>query len=299
VLALGLSLGAPRGRLAAVVRCELNLNTHPFLAQHTVQGAPTVPGALLLDIAAQAALSLRPGDRLVRFEDATFERFVKVPARGTTLSVVLRVVAEDDRETVVQERVVSDFVHPSGAILQRGIEHAGSLVVLARAGVPLGERRSEDLTLEGIELADPYQSPDSPVRLSGPFGALQRLVCRPRTTSALFQPREPLASTQAVLPVLLLDALFRVAGTSAMGDQVPISVPVACAWLEVSDHPFHEPAFLIGAAPRFEGDTAFMDWGEAHAPDGRLLLRFASGVARRFGSVPRAEATQMNQETWP
>ena len=296
--ALGLPLVTPPGKLAGAVRCELSLATHPFLAQHRVNGAPTVPGAFLLELAGQAALSLRPQRRVVRFADATFERFVKVPARGTTVTVLLRVFAEDERETVVQAKVVSDFVHSSGAVLQRGIEHAGALVVLAPAGAPLGERRAADLTAQGIELADPYQSPDSPVRLSGPFGALRRLVCRPRTTSALFHPREPLGSAEAVLPVLLLDALFRVSGTCSIDGRVPISVPVACRRIELSDRPFDEPGFLIGAAPRFEGDTALMDWGEAHAPDGSLLLRFSNGVARRVGSVPRAEAPQLEQEAW-
>jgi acyl transferase domain-containing protein/NAD(P)-dependent dehydrogenase (short-subunit alcohol dehydrogenase family)/acyl-CoA thioesterase FadM len=297
--ALGMSLVRPPGKLAAAVRCELSVATHPFLAQHTVGGVPTAPGAYLLELAAQGALSLRPGRRVVRFEHAAFERFVKVPARGATLTVLLRVVAEDDRETVLQARVVSDFVHPGGAVLQRGIEHARGFVVLAPRGAPLGGPRSEDPTVEGIELADPYQSPHSPVRLTGPFGALGRLVCRPRTTSALFRSREqPRAFAEAVLPVLQLDALFRVAGTCSMGDNVPISVPVACGRLELSDHPAHDPSFLIGATPRFEGDTVLMDWGEAHAPDGKLLLRFSNGVGRRVGSVPRAAAARVEQETW-
>ena len=190
VLSLGLSLGKAPGRLAAAVRCDLSVESHPFLTQHTVGGVPTAPGAFLLEIAAQAALSMRPGRSVVRFEDATFDRFVKVPARGATLTVVLRVVAESDRETVLQAKVVSDFVHPSGAVLQRGIEHARGFVVLAPRGAPLGERRSEDTAVEGIEIDDPYQHPDSPVRLTGPFAALRRLACRPHTTSALFRAGE-------------------------------------------------------------------------------------------------------------
>jgi acyl transferase domain-containing protein/NAD(P)-dependent dehydrogenase (short-subunit alcohol dehydrogenase family)/acyl-CoA thioesterase FadM len=297
--ALGLRLETPAGPLAAAVRCELSVGTHPFLAEHTVGGVPTAPGAYLLEMAAQAALSLRPGRRVVRFEDAAFERFVKVPARGATLTVLLRVVAEDGRETVLQARVVSDFVHPNGTVLQRGIEHARGFVVLAPRGGPLGKARSEDATTASIELADPYQSPQSPVRLTGPFGALGPMTCRPDTTSAHFRSREQTGAFDgAVLPVLQLDALFRVSGTCSMGDSVPISVPVACGMLELSDRPSHDPAFLIGAKPRFEGDTVLMDWGEAHAPDGRLLLRFANGVGRRVGSIPRAAAAQADQETW-
>jgi acyl transferase domain-containing protein/NAD(P)-dependent dehydrogenase (short-subunit alcohol dehydrogenase family)/acyl-CoA thioesterase FadM len=299
LIPLGLSLRAAPGRLAAAVRCHLSVETHPFLAQHTVGGVPTAPGAFLLEIAAQAALSLRPGRRVVRFEHATFDRFVKVPSRGATLGVLLRVVAEDDGETMLQVKVVSDFVHPSGAVLQRGIEHARGFVVLAARGASLGEPRRADSTVAGIELADPYQSAHSPVRLTGPFGALDRLVCRPLTTSALFRSREqPPVFADAVLPVLQLDALFRVAGTCSLGDDVPISVPVACGVLELSDRPTHDPAFLIGATPRFEGSTVLMDWGEAHAPDGRLLLRFSNGVGRRVGSVPRDTAAHAGEEIW-
>jgi hypothetical protein len=208
-----------------------------------------------------------------------------VPARGISVTLLLRVVAEDHDETLVHAKVVSDFAHASGFVLQRGIEHASTFVVLRRQGAALDGRRIEDLSTSVIELADPYQSHESPVRLAGPFGALRRVACRPGTTSAHFQPLEPLTASQGVLPVLLLDALFRVAGTCTVDGQVPISVPVACADLEISDHPFQEPGFLLGAAPRFEGDTAHMDWGEAQAPDGRLLLRFSRGIARRVGSV--------------
>jgi acyl transferase domain-containing protein/NAD(P)-dependent dehydrogenase (short-subunit alcohol dehydrogenase family)/acyl-CoA thioesterase FadM len=283
--ALGLTLADAPGPLAAAVHCPLSLESHPFLSQHLVKGAPTVPGAYLLDLAGQAALSMRPGWRVVGFSEATFERFVKVPARGTTLTVLLRVVGENSRETLVHARVVSDFTHASGVTLQKGIEHAASFVVVAPSGAPLGATRKEDLTGQAIELEDPYQSHDSPVRLAGPFGAIRRVACRPGTTSAHFRPVEALSQGPAVLPVLLLDALFRVAGTCTRDGLVPISVPVACSRLEISDQPFQEPGFLLGAAARFDGDIAMMDWGEAHAPDGRLLLRFTGGLARRVGNV--------------
>jgi acyl transferase domain-containing protein/NAD(P)-dependent dehydrogenase (short-subunit alcohol dehydrogenase family)/acyl-CoA thioesterase FadM len=290
--ALGLPLIELPGVLAASRRCELNLETHPFLAQHTVNGSPTVPGAYLLDMAGQAALSIRPAWRVVRFADATFERFVKVPAKGTTLSVLLRVVSQDDSETIVHARVVSDFAHSSGVVLQRGIEHAATFVVLAPQGASLGLKRDEDLTSAAIEVEDPYQSQESPVRLTGAFGALRSVACRPHTSSAHFRPTESLERERAVLPVLLLDALFRVAGTTSQDGHVPISVPVACAHLEISDRPFQEPSFLLGAAPRFDGDIAHMDWGEAYAPDGRLLIRFSKGIGRRVGRVLESRLPQ-------
>jgi acyl transferase domain-containing protein/NAD(P)-dependent dehydrogenase (short-subunit alcohol dehydrogenase family)/acyl-CoA thioesterase FadM len=292
LVALGLPLLEAPGVLAASCRSELNLETHPFLAQHTVNGSPTVPGAYLLDMAGQAALSIRPAWRVVRFAEATFDRFVKVPAKGTTLSVLLRVVSQDEGETIVHARVVSDFAHASGVVLQRGIEHAATFVVLAPRGASLGVKRDEDLSGEAIEVEDPYQSHESPVRLTGAFGALRSVACRPRTSSAHFRPTESLEGERAVLPVLLLDALFRVAGTTSQDGHVPISVPVACARLEISDRPFQEPSFLLGAAPRFDGDTAHMDWGEAYAPDGRLLIRFSKGIGRRVGRVLESRLPQ-------
>ena len=286
----GLLVAPSRGPLARESQVEVSVEAYPFIAQHRLADVPTAPGTFLLELTVKAASSLRPGRRVTRVEEARFERFVKVP-RPRPFSLLTRVVAEDDRETVIQVRLLSDFVHASGAILERDIEHTRTLVVLSAQPEPLSRGRSDDALEEGIELADPYQNPLSPIRLSGPFASLGPIVCRPRTTSGSYRQREVARGLGAPLtPVILLDAMCRMSAVEGTGPTIPILAPVYCGRLELGPDAGTPAASLLASKVRFEGDVGIVDWAEARTPEGRLVVRAEQLIGRRMGEVPRVEA---------
>src|SRR4029079_12271430 len=97
---------------------------HPFLEDHRVTGTPTLPASFGLDIAARTACSLRPERRLRGYLDVAVDRFVKIPdARTVSLRSVADLIEEDDRVRRVRVRLMSDFVHSSGRVLQADVVH--------------------------------------------------------------------------------------------------------------------------------------------------------------------------------
>jgi malonyl CoA-acyl carrier protein transacylase/NAD(P)-dependent dehydrogenase (short-subunit alcohol dehydrogenase family)/acyl-CoA thioesterase FadM len=286
----GLALRAARGPLGQETQVELSAERHPFIGQHRLGDVPTAPGTFLLELTARAASSLRPGRRVVRVEEARFERFVKV-GRPRTFSIVSRVLADDERQTVVQVRILSDFVHASGQVLQKDVEHTRTLIVLSADPAPLSLGRTGDALEEGIEVADPYQHPQAPIRLGGPFASLGPVLCRTRTTSAAYRLREVARGLdQTLTPVLLLDALFRMAAVRGTEPTVPILAPVFCGRLELAPDTGTSVASLLASKVRFEGDVGIVDWAEARGPDGRLVVRGEHLIGRRMGDVPRVQA---------
>jgi hypothetical protein len=286
----GFEIAPSRGALGQETRVDVSAEIYPFIAQHRLGEVPTAPGTFLLELTVRAASGLRPGRRVVRVEEARFERFVKV-ARARSFSIVARVVAEDERQTVIQVRILSDFVHASGQVLGRDIEHTRTLIVLSSQPGPLSLGRTDDALDEGIELEDPYQHPSSPIRLSGPFASLGRIVCRSRTTSATYRLREAARGLGPTLtPVLLLDALFRMSAVRGTESTIPILAPVFCGRLELAPDAGTPAASLLSSKVRFEGEVGIVDWAEARTPEGRLVVRGEHLIGRLMGEVPRVEA---------
>jgi NAD(P)-dependent dehydrogenase (short-subunit alcohol dehydrogenase family) len=286
----GIEVTPSRGALGQETRAEVDVETHPFLSQHRLGDVPTVPGTFLLELTVRAASELRPGRKVARVEEARFERFVKV-TRPRAFSMVARVVAEDDRQSVIQVRILSDFVHASGQVLERDIEHTRALIVLAAEPGPLSRGRTDDALDEGIEIVDPYQHPQAPIRLSGPFASLGDIVCRSRTTSGTYRLREAARGLgPALTPVLLLDALFRMSAVRGTEPTVPILAPIFCGRVELARDAAVPVASLLASKVRFEGEIGIVDWAEARTPEGRLVVRGEHLIGRRMGDVPRVEA---------
>src|SRR6185503_12681094 len=108
------------------------LESAPYLRDHLVHGVPTLPGAFLIGIAADAARELRPRLAIVDFENTSFRRFVRVyPGKPTELRLDARVVETSGDETVVRVQVLSDFVHKSGAVLQKDVVQTEIFVRMA------------------------------------------------------------------------------------------------------------------------------------------------------------------------
>ena len=94
----------------------------PYILNHCVDGIPTLPGAFLNMMIAEAAHELRPDLKITAFEDAAFRKFVRLRSDGpTNLRLNASIVSESDQNTLIRVQVVSDFTHKSGKVLQKDV----------------------------------------------------------------------------------------------------------------------------------------------------------------------------------
>src|SRR6185436_19347028 len=103
---------------------KLDLDSAPYLREHVVNGAPTLPGTFELALAVEAACAVRPGLAVAAAENLTLSRFVKVTdGHPVHLRSIAQILGEAATETLVRVALVSDFVHKSGAVLQKDVVH--------------------------------------------------------------------------------------------------------------------------------------------------------------------------------
>jgi hypothetical protein len=284
-----------------VVPLEIDLASAPYLREHLVHGVPTLPGALLLGIAAEAASRLRPGLTITAFENTSFRHFVRVyEGRPARLRLDTRVVEEEPGGALLRVQVLEDFVHKSGLVLQRG-------VVQTEIGIRMAERppgapaRGAVGELHGaLRLPDPYLLPGSPVRLNGIFKTMERLAVNGQSRQAHYRLggiSYPGASLSRLLPnIVLVDAFWRFGTVMATGDHtLAVYVPERCdrmgVYFDYTDFDLGwlcEPAIFTGANPRPEGDRLLVGPIEVRDREGRLRLTVEGGVCRKFGEIPDA-----------
>jgi acyl transferase domain-containing protein/NAD(P)-dependent dehydrogenase (short-subunit alcohol dehydrogenase family) len=289
---------APVAPVALMRPLAIELGSAPYLRDHLVHGVPTLPGALLIGIAAEAAASLRPGLRIVAFEDTSFRRFVRVyEGRATELRVDTRVVDEREDEAVMRVQVLADFVHKSGAVLQTDVVQTEIFVRMA-ASPPAGPARGDvGASSDGVELPDPYLLEGSPVRLNGRFQSLRGLRVAAQSRFAQYRlngSTYPLSPLQHLLPnVILVDAFWRFGTIMPNGGRsLAVYVPERCdrmrVFFDYTDFDLgwlHEPVLFTGANPRPCGDQLEVGPIEAWDHQGRLRLTVEGGVCRKFGEV--------------
>jgi acyl transferase domain-containing protein len=283
---------------ALVVPVEIDLERAPFLFDHQVHGVPTLPGAYLLSLAADAARRLRPDLAIVAFEDTSFRRFVRVyPGRRTELRLDTRIVAEDEVGARVRVQILSDFVHKSGLVLEKDIVQTEIFLRMevTPAGAP--PQNGDAPLAAGRELPDPYLLEGSPVRLNGRFKSLRNLAVDAEKRRASYQlgnlggPASPLESQ---LPnVVLVDAFWRFGTVMATGERtLSVYVPERCdrmgVYFDYNDADLSwlkEPVVFTGANPRPEGDQLLVGPIEARDREGRVRLTVEGGVCRKFGEI--------------
>ncbi|HET9765320.1 MAG TPA: SDR family NAD(P)-dependent oxidoreductase, partial [Thermoanaerobaculia bacterium] len=322
-LAPATALPARPAPASLVKRLEIDLGNAPYLRDHLVQGVPTLPGAFLIGIAADAARELRPRLRIVAFEDTSFRRFVRVyEGRTTEVRLDTRVVEEDADATLVRVQVLADFVHKSGAVLQKDVvqtEIFVRMVPASRTGEsPPGDAARAAVTelRGGLELPDPYLLAGSPVLLNGRFkslGGLRVVADRRLAHYRLDDSSYPASPLQHMLPnVILVDAFWRFgtimtasggmtngASNGALangGRSLSVYVPERCArmgvYFDYTDFDLgwlHDPVVFTGKNPQTRGDQLLVGPIEAWDREGRLRLTVEGGVCRKFGEVEYAE----------
>ncbi|HET8781208.1 MAG TPA: SDR family NAD(P)-dependent oxidoreductase, partial [Pyrinomonadaceae bacterium] len=282
-------------RDSSVIEREISVENIPYLSNHLVDGVPTLPGAFVISIFADAAQELRPNLKIISFENAAFRRFTKVfKQRKTPLRVESRIVSEDDANTVIHVRILSDFVHSSGVTLQKDVlQHEILVRMAAQCAQP--PRASKHSVINGSAAPDPFTMNGSNVLLSGPFDAIKNLIIGPDQRSAhlrLDNVNDCSANHQSLLAkIVLMDSLWRFGVIRVEGNTMPVFVPEACEVMKIffDFHdfvlPLSSPLTLFGANPRPDGERLHMGPVEAVDENDNTLVLVERGVCRRFGEV--------------
>jgi acyl transferase domain-containing protein/NAD(P)-dependent dehydrogenase (short-subunit alcohol dehydrogenase family) len=286
---------AKRDRL--VLERTVNLDEAPYIRNHIVDGIPTLPGAYLIMIVAEAALEFRPGLKITAFEEASFRRFVRVRTDvPTKLRLNATLVSEDEQSTFVRVQVISDFLHKNGMVLQKDVVYFEMSVRLS-AAIHAAQNGHRVHRAEGRMLSDPYITGAPPVQLTGPFKTLQNIVAGDRVRSAEYRPEEEIQET-AYRPflanLLVMDSLWRFACIDSSGsDAVPIYIPLAGKVMNMYydiASPSNTPTllgklYMTGFNPEKDQDYLTIGPVEARDTNGAILMEVESGRCRKVGEV--------------
>jgi NAD(P)-dependent dehydrogenase (short-subunit alcohol dehydrogenase family) len=270
----------------------------PYILNHRVDGVPTLPGAFLIMIVAEAALELRPDLKITAFEDASFRRFVRLRSDGPTklrLNAIL--ASEDERSSLVRVQVVSDFTHKNGMVLQKDVVQTEISVRMGpavnRAGAVNGLSRPQ-----GRTLSDPYVMEGSPVHLNGPFRTLTNIVVGTSGRSADYKMHGGENGLSFLSSLMVMDSLWRFGAIDMDTDNtLPVYVPEACkvmkVYYDLTNHltnhsdasPLSGELSMTGSNPTADEDKLTIGPVEVRDHAGSILLTVDGGVCRRLGEV--------------
>lgn len=268
----------------------------PFLSDHLVHGVSTVPGAFECELIARAVQPMRPNRKIVAFENLRFLKFAKVfKNKDLVLRCEVKLISEDDNESLLHAKVLSDFIHKNGTVLQKDIVHLEGNVRLATRIKPLPSKFSELNSFSGKRLPDPYNIKGATVRLKGMFECMNNIVIAEGRRRADFKVRnaDRLSSiSDFLVPCILMDAVWRFSVIHSNNDNsMPVYVPeVGSVRLlpglnDKKIHMDYKDIVLIGYNPRFEGNLTHSDWIQAVDSQGQILLIGEKLSASKFGDV--------------
>ena len=220
-----------------VVERELSLDVDGYLEQHQVNGVPTLPGTLVPEIAAEAALALEPDRRVAALSDLVLEAFLRVhPARpGMVFRVVAERGAEDSGQVPVSVRVLSDLRAPQGTLLKKDRLHFAVTVHMQRelsrgpAVFPWPEDPDE------VPVVDPYHVANPAVHLTGSWVSTADTRVHASGNRAVFAPNQlPAAFAGFRVPAVLMDGLARTAVLTP-ARSAPLAAPLSIGRVEFFD----------------------------------------------------------------
>lgn len=287
----------------------LNFQNAPYLLDHLVNGIPTMPATFEQELIVQAAQALRTDRQVVAIENSSFSRFIKFfNHKEVLLTAEATILAEDPQDTLVHVRLLSDFVHKNGVVLQKDCVHCEMNVRLTSAPKPIIGRYSTWNGFEGQSIQEAYMEPDSPVSLRGVFQCLNEIVIgtdRRRARFRLQNPGNLALVANFATPAVLIDAMLRVATSNGDANN-PKAVFVPQGWEKLSLtpnlndrqlHQLHGELYLIGSNSWMKGDELFCDWLQVMDVSGTVLavMERASGLSR--GAQPTHQPTQLQQLT--
>ncbi len=288
---------------------SLNVQNAPYLLDHLVNGIPTMPATFEQELIVQAAQALRTDRQVVAIENSSFSRFIKFfNHKEVVLTAEATILVEDPQDTLVHVRLLSDFVHKNGVVLQKDCVHCEMNVRLTSAPKPIIGRYSTWNGFEGQSIQEAYMEPDSPVSLRGVFQCLNEIVIgtdRRRARFRLQNPGNLALVANFATPAVLIDAMLRVATSNGDANN-PKAVFVPQGWEKLSVtpnlndrqlHELHGELYLIGSNSWMKGDELFCDWLQVMDVSGTVLavMERASGLSR--GAQPTHQPTQLQQLT--
>jgi len=272
----------------------------PYILNHCVDGIPTLPGAFLNMMIAEAAHELRPDLKITAFEDAAFRRFVRLRSDGpTNLRLNAAVVSESNESTLIRVEVVSDFTHKSGKVLQKDVVQTEMSVRMGPAvNRPRSTAANGSSGATGRVLSDPYVMKGSPVHLNGPFRTLNNIVVGESNRSADYRMTEMSGigsgGNAFLSSLMVMDSLWRFGAIDLHADNtLPVYVPEACRVMNVYfdlGNPgvmstLSSELSMRGSNPTADQDRLTIGPVEVRDSEGSVLLSVDGGVCRRLGEV--------------
>lgn len=291
------SLGVSRE--VCEVSWNLSLNNQPYILDHVVGGRPTYPGSFEVELAIQAASSLRPNLHIVLLEDTNLMKFIKFPSHSDSVMLRGRVqaVSESSGNTLVRVQLLSDFVHSSGKILQKDVVHFETTLHMSSRTKPIEVPYQSFDVVNGISVSDPYLSSDAFVRLQGFFDCIGGIEIGLHGRKGKYRIKE--ANMLSMIshfhtPSIMVDAALRFSSISVNSEGlIPLYVPIKCREIyiasDINDAVLAARGVeieLLGSNPRIEGQTICNDWVQASDREGRVLLLAKDMMAMKVGEVP-------------
>jgi hypothetical protein len=275
-----------------------------------VQGLPTAPGAVLVELAVEAASELVPGLIPAAVTEVRFRHSVRANA-GDQLPRIRVSATRDAVPSAVDPGTVAVHVAVESATSAPRFSYAEMTVRLARtvahvtapdwpgpsAAAPPGSR---DGPREAAP--DPYRIPGSPVLLAGVLGALRQPRIHVDGASARYRVEDVdpgLDLTSYRIPVIALDCLFRMFPLARCHRcrTLSVGVPVAASRIDLGTTCNDvEITRLFGELEL--GSNATGRTIVATAPDGRVLLR-VTGLEMHELSRYHLDTREWSALDWP
>ncbi|HDR8858352.1 TPA: SDR family oxidoreductase [Burkholderia territorii] len=297
-------LGAELARTGDSVTFErvFDLERDAYLQHHVVNGFPTLPGTFVPEVAAEAALRLVPGLKVVGFADAAFLHFLRVydAKRPSVKRIHARIASRDGDTVQVRVRISGDVLAPGGQVLVRDKPHFEITVRLADAYAP-APIWYEPAAGAFTPVADPYHFDAAPVRLTGMFVSTTDTGMSDAGKQARFRlnvPGDDPVFSRFVVPSILLDGLARVAALDHVaGDYIPLAAPMSIGRIDIYEAgndcelSSRHASIALRVTPRafaLEGPASSGNRFVAVRPDGRILMQMRDVTGIVIGYVHRA-----------
>jgi len=275
-----------------VAERTLTLATDGYVADHLVNGIPTLPGSFAVAIVAEAALALAPGCRLAAITDLTFDKFLRFYSgrSATTFRIVAEKAPGGRDDTAVAVRVLSDVRAPDGRLLQRDRLHVQATAHLLR-NLPCPPVSSLPATTCETAAVDPYHIANGAVYLAGSLVSTTRTRVHNGGARAEFYlpvERRHEAFARLCVPAVLLDGLMRLAVASSERF-VPLAAPTRIGRID-----FYDTRNDVELAEEFDDRVQLYStrWIDdqveelaAVAPDSRLLVKISRLRGVVFGYI--------------
>ncbi len=280
---------------------DISTDNAPFLLAHKISNTPTLPGAFITSLIGDAAKKLRPELKITAFENMYSRKFIKVfKDKKIHLRVIARIVSENEKESNIEVKVISDFIHKSGKILQKDIIHSETILKMSNEiSQPIHQNQKfrDSLSETKESLPDPYVMGNSKVHLGIGFDVLSRIEVDDQYRKGeynLLDINYRSDDYKKFMPVfILMDAMWRFGGISVNSNgDMPLCVPDFCKdmrfYFDFTDNTYpalFETISFFGVNPIEDGEMLHLSTIEARDKNGNLLLEVLGGSCKKFDVV--------------